>query len=201
MLPPAPAEAPSPAALAAMDDLRAEVAGCARCALAAVRRAPVFGEGPAPAGLLILGEAPGAAEDAAGRPFLGELGALLTRMLAAIGLDRAEVYIANAVKCRAPEGRRPEREEIAACRPLLERQIGIVSPRFILALGELAARSLFSPADEAAFEIAALRGRAHDVGGVSVLVTHHPTILRRDPGAKREAWEDLQLLRRLLDAE
>ncbi|GIX21553.1 MAG: hypothetical protein KatS3mg121_0336 [Gammaproteobacteria bacterium] len=179
------AEAPDWAALA-----RA-VAACTRCALHQSRTQTVFGVGAVDAAWMLVGEAPGAEEDAQGEPFVGRAGQLLNAMLEAVGLSRERVYIANVLKCRPPGNRDPKPEEIAACLPYLQRQIDWVAPRLILALGRVAAQTLL----ETDRPTSALRGRVHTLPGrgIPVVVTYHPAYLLRRPGEKRKAWADLQL--------
>jgi uracil-DNA glycosylase len=201
--PATPAAAPSeaPAALAAdvagqWESLRAEVLACTRCPLHATRTQGVFGVGPLRCDWLVIGEAPGAEEDRRGEPFVGAAGQLLDAMLRAIGLDRrSNVYIANILKSRPPGNRDPRPEEVAACLPYLERQIALLQPRIILAVGRIAAQNLL--ATEA--PLGRLRGRVHHLGERStpLVVTYHPAYLLRSPGEKRKAWEDLKFARSL----
>ncbi|WP_435018875.1 uracil-DNA glycosylase [Tundrisphaera sp. TA3] len=172
--------------------LAREVSGCVRCPhLAASRTQTVFGEGSATARLMFVGEAPGADEDASGRPFVGRSGALLTDMITkGMGLTREEVYIANILKSRPPENRNPLPEEIANCLPYLERQIQIVRPEFICLLGKIAASTLL----ETALPISRLRGKWHRYRGIPTIVTYHPSYLLRNPAGKKDAWADLQAL-------
>jgi len=185
-------------AVARMDwqALEAAVAGCRACGLCKTRRNTVFGVGDRSAELMIVGEAPGAEEDRKGEPFVGRAGMLLDNMLAALGLQRRQVYIANILKCRPPGNRNPSVEEAAACAPYLQRQIELVAPRMILAVGGVAAHNLLATEES----VGRLRGRAHLLPGGSreVLVTYHPAYLLRRPEQKAKAWADLQLLARLL---
>lgn len=177
------------------DALEAEIGDCKACALCERRKQAVPGVGDRQARWMLVGEAPGAEEDQRGEPFVGQAGRLLDNMLAAIGLKRGEdVYIANAVKCRPPHNRTPERGEIAACLPYLERQIALVQPRLLIALGRPAAQALL--AREIA--ISAARGRAFEHAGIPVVVTYHPAYLLRNPQDKAKAWEDLCFARRLM---
>jgi DNA polymerase len=173
----------------ALQALRAQVAACTRCALHRTRTQTVFGVGDARARLLVVGEAPGADEDAQGEPFVGRAGRLLDAMLLAIGLQRAQVYIANILKCRPPGNRDPRAEEVASCAGYLDRQIASVAPELILAVGRVAAQQLLGVATP----IARLRGREHQhpATATPVLVTYHPAYLLRSPLEKRRAWEDL----------
>ncbi len=195
----APAMAPvaSVASVAAMawDELAATVAACRACRLCEARKQAVFGVGDRNADWLFVGEGPGAEEDARGEPFVGQAGKLLDNMLAAIGLRRGEdVYIANAVKCRPPENRTPAPEEAAACRPYLERQIELLQPRLIVALGRPAAQTLL----QTEIRIAAARGKLHDYRGIPLIVTYHPAYLLRTLPDKAKAWEDLCFMRRTM---
>jgi uracil-DNA glycosylase len=171
--------------------LEARVSKCTRCALHAGRTRTVFGTGHRRAGWLIVGEAPGAEEDRRGEPFVGRAGKLLDAMLAAVGHERAEVYIANVVKCRPPENRDPRPEESDSCAPFLDRQVALLGPRVILAVGRIAAQRLLGT--EA--PVGRLRGRVHRYGAddIPVVVTWHPAYLLRRPEAKAEAWRDLVL--------
>jgi DNA polymerase len=177
------------------DRLRADALACRRCGLCETRTTVVFGEGSRTPRLMVVGEAPGADEDATGRPFVGKAGQLLTRMLAAIGLSREDVYIANVLKCRPPENRPPRPDEAASCRPYLQEQIRLLAPELILVLGNHAAKALLGT-DRG---ITSLRGRVTSTPeGVPALPTFHPAYLLRNPPAKREAWIDLQLAAKTL---
>jgi DNA polymerase len=168
--------------------LKTEVAGCTACPLHAKRTQTVFGVGDEQAEWLFVGEGPGAEEDARGEPFVGQAGKLLDNMLAAIGLRRGQnVYIANVVKCRPPGNRNPEPPEAAACEPFLTRQIALIRPKLLIALGRVAAVNLL--ARDAT--IASLRGRLHDYQGTPLVVTYHPAYLLRNLPDKAKAWEDL----------
>lgn len=169
--------------------LKAAVSGCTQCGLATTRMQTVFGVGDEMADWLLVGEAPGAEEDARGEPFVGKAGILLDNMLFAIGLERGKnVYIANVLKCRPPGNRNPLPEEVARCSPHLERQVALVQPKLILALGRFAVQSLLKT--EAS--IASLRGRLHEYQGVPVVVSYHPAYLLRNLLDKAKAWEDLK---------
>lgn len=165
-------------------------ATCRACALCEGRRSVVFGEGDPAARLMLIGEAPGADEDAQGRPFVGAAGMLLTKMIQALKLTRESVYIANTVKCRPPNNRTPLPEELAACRRYLDAQITLIRPRVICALGRTAANALLGTDQP----LGALRGRPQAIHGIPVIVTFHPAHLLRHPEAKRECWADLQRL-------
>jgi len=176
--------------------LRAEVLACRRCPLHATRTQGVFGVGPKRADWLVIGEAPGAEEDRRGEPFVGAAGQLLDAMLRAIGLDRrSNVYIANILKSRPPGNRDPRPEEVAACLPYLERQIALLQPKIMLAVGRIAAQNLLGTDAP----LGRLRGRVHHLGarGTPLVVTYHPAYLLRMPGDKRKAWEDLKFARSL----
>src|SRR3954469_8013991 len=185
--------ASSTEALAAIKaDIGAE---CTRCKLHTLgRRQVVFGVGNADADLMFVGEAPGADEDAQGIPFVGRAGQLLTKMIQAINLERDQVYIANVIKCRPPQNRNPEPDEIATWEPFLFQQIAAIKPRVIVALGSFAAKTLLR-SDEA---ISRLRGRVYDFRGAKLIPTFHPSFLLRSPDRKRDAWEDLKRARALL---
>jgi DNA polymerase len=175
--------------------LREAVRTCQRCDLAKSRTQGVFGVGDTRAQWLIVGEAPGADEDRLGEPFVGQAGKLLDAMLAALGLRRGEnVYIANVLKSRPPGNRDPRPEEVASCLPYLERQIDLIQPKIILALGRFAAQSLLGTDTS----ISRLRGGIHAYRGVPLVVTYHPAYLLRNPPDKSKAWEDLCLARRVL---
>ncbi len=171
--------------------VREDLGECTRCALHKGRKQIVFGVGNPRAELMFVGEGPGADEDEQGEPFVGRAGQLLTRMIEdGMGLRRADVYIANVVKCRPPGNRTPEREECDTCSPFLLRQIEAIAPRVIVCLGAVAARTLL----EVNESMGALRGRWHDFRGTRLAVTYHPAYLLRDPRQKGEAWKDLQMV-------
>ena len=171
--------------------LATEVSGCTRCAeLARCRTQTVFGVGDPHAELCFVGEAPGADEDAQGEPFVGAAGQLLTRIIAAMGLERGQVYICNVLKCRPPGNRTPSPDEVANCRGFLDRQLDIIRPKFICALGAVAAKTLL----DSALSIGRLRGRLHNYRGIPVICTYHPAYLLRTPEAKKDVWEDIQML-------
>ena len=171
--------------------LQQQVQECQACALYERRTHVVFGEGNIHADIMFVGEGPGREEDAQGRPFVGPAGQLLDKMLAAIGLSRDDVYIANIVKCRPPQNRVPMEEEAQACLPYLRAQTGLVKPRIIVCLGATAAKYIYDPN----VRITKERGIWKEKKGVWILPTYHPAALLRDPDKKREAWEDLQNLR------
>jgi DNA polymerase len=171
-----------------LKEVREELGDCKRCKLHRTRKTLVFGEGNEKAILLLVGEGPGYEEDIQGRPFVGKAGQLLTKILQSIQLEREEVYIANIVKCRPPQNRNPEPEEVQACRPFLLKQIQVLQPKIICALGSVAAQSLLQTGEK----ITALRGRSFDFDGIRVVPTYHPAYLLRNPERKREVWEDMK---------
>ena len=171
------------------DELRTAVSGCTRCRLHETRTQTVFGVGNPAADWLIIGEAPGAEEDRRGEPFVGRAGRLLDEMLRAIGEARSSVFIANVLKCRPPNNRDPKPDESAACRSYLERQIELINPRIILAVGRIAAQQLL--ATDA--PVGRMRGKVHRLGDVPLIVTYHPAYLLRSPTQKRKSWDDLCL--------
>ena len=179
------------------DELRDCVAGCTRCELSNSRTQTVFGIGNPDADWMIIGEAPGAEEDRRGEPFVGRAGQLLDQMLLAIGQRRESVFIANILKCRPPNNRDPKPAEAAACRQYLERQIELLQPRIILAVGRIAAQNLL----ESDATIGHMRERQHEspyqLGGIPLVVTYHPAYLLRSPSQKRKSWSDLCLAVRL----
>ena len=178
-----------------LDDLNAAVCGCKRCALGSTRTNFVFGAGNPDAGIMFIGEAPGADEDAQGVPFVGRAGKLLTRMIEAMKLTRDEVYIGNILKCRPPNNRDPKPEEIEMCEPILLKQIEIIKPAVICALGRISGQTLL----RTKATLGSLRGSIHDYHGVKFIVTYHPAALLRNPNWKKPAWEDLKLVRREFD--
>ncbi|MEY4761452.1 MAG: hypothetical protein RLZZ200_1308 [Pseudomonadota bacterium] len=192
---PAPWPVPTVAGVDGWPALEAEVSGCVMCPLHGGRTRTVFGVGDRLAEWMVIGEAPGAEEDRQGEPFVGRAGQLLDAMLRAIDLPRQDVFIANILKCRPPGNRDPEPAEIARCRPFLDRQIELIRPRILLAVGRIAAQSLLGTDSP----IGRLRGQVHRFGdsGTPLVVTYHPAYLLRSPGEKRKAWEDLKLARRV----
>ncbi len=180
---------------AQLADFHESIRDCRMCGLSEGRRTVVFGSGSPNAGLLFVGEAPGADEDRTGLPFVGSAGALLTRMIEAIGFQREDVYIANVIKCRPPANRDPLPAELETCRPYLERQIALIQPVAICALGRFAAQTLLKT-DEPLGE---LRGQLFTYRGIPLIATYHPAALLRNRQWKRPAWQDLQLLRRVYD--
>jgi uracil-DNA glycosylase len=181
---------------AELSALAATVAACTRCRLAEGRTQVVFGSGNPAAELMFVGEGPGAEEDRQGLPFVGAAGELLTRIIQAIEMTRDDVYIANVVKCRPPGNRDPQPDEVAACRGYLDKQIALVRPRILVALGKVAALALLG--NDA--PIGRLRGQWFQVQGIPTMVTYHPAALLRNPALKRPTWEDMQQVRDLLRA-
>lgn len=182
--------------LGSLEELREVALGCPRCRLAETRRTVVFGEGVATARVMVVGEAPGAEEDRAGRPFVGKAGQLLDTLLASVGFERESVYICNVIKCRPPGNRNPEPEEVEACSPYLLRQIELIAPTVILALGAFAAQTLLGSETK----ISKLRGAVHDFRGIPLVPTYHPAALLRNGSWIRPVWDDLQRLRQIADA-
>ena len=187
---------PTPAA-PALDwtALENQVAGCTRCGLHETRTQTVFGTGNRNADWLIIGEAPGADEDKAGEPFVGRAGMLLTEMLLAAGYQRNDVYIANILKCRPPDNRNPRPDEVQCCQAYLQRQIELLQPRIILAVGKIAAHGLLDSTET----VGRLRGTQHLYGvkKIPLVVTYHPAYLLRSPMEKRKVWADLQFAQRI----
>jgi DNA polymerase len=170
---------------------------CRRCKLCDGRTTVVFGIGNPRADLVVIGEGPGADEDAQGKPFVGRAGQLLTKMLESVHISRDEVYITNTVKCRPPGNRNPEADELATCAPFLAAQLGVIQPRVILALGNVATQALLGTKES----IGKLRGRVHPYGAAVLIPTFHPAFLLRNPGQeyRRMAWDDLKLAKREYD--
>jgi uracil-DNA glycosylase family 4 len=167
---------------------REDLGECTRCKLHKTRNKIVFGDGSPKADLVFIGEGPGADEDAQGLPFVGRAGKLLTQMIEAMGLQRGDVYICNVVKCRPPENRQPEKDEVTACSPFLFRQLDVLKPKVIVCLGSTAAQTLL----QTNRGISHFRGEWLDFRGYRMLATYHPAYLLRNPGAKGEVWKDLQ---------
>jgi DNA polymerase len=176
-------------------DVATLIAACRKCKLCEGRTNTVPGEGLATARLVVVGEGPGRTEDETGRPFVGRAGELLTKILAAINLPREQVFICNVVKCRPPENRLPQYDEIAACLPYLYRQIELVKPKVILAMGGTAAQTLLNTKQS----LGALRNQIHRFRGIPLIVTYHPAALLRNPNWKRPTWDDVRIAARLLD--
>ena len=188
------ADTESPGDRAAWSELETAVAECTRCELHTSRTQAVFGVGNRNADLLIIGEAPGRDEDLQGEPFVGRAGQLLNAMLAAIGFQREQVYIANILKCRPPNNRDPSPEEAACCHPWLQQQIDLVNPKVILAIGRIAAHNLLNTD----VSVGSMRGKQHSYNGIPLIVSYHPAYLLRKPVEKRKSWQDLKLVRSLL---
>jgi len=179
----------------ALAAVRTEIGDCTRCKLHTLGRTQVvFGVGNPNADLMFVGEAPGADEDVQGIPFVGRAGQLLTKIIEAIGMKREEVYIANVIKCRPPQNRNPEPDEVETCEPFLFRQIDVIQPKVIVALGKFGAQTLLRTLDP----ISRLRGRVFEYRGSKLIPTFHPAYLLRNPSSKREVWEDMKLVRKLL---
>jgi DNA polymerase len=179
----------------ALRAIREEIGDCTRCKLHGLgRKQIVFGVGNPSADLMFVGEAPGADEDIQGIPFVGRAGQLLTKIIEAIGLARDDVYIANVIKCRPPENRNPEPDEVESCEPFLFQQIDRIQPKVIVALGTFAAKALLKTQDS----ISRLRGRTYDYRGAKLIPTFHPAFLLRSPDRKRDVWEDMKKVRALL---
>jgi uracil-DNA glycosylase len=175
--------------------VRTEIGDCTRCKLHGLgRKQIVFGVGNPDADLMFVGEAPGGDEDIQGIPFVGRAGQLLTKIIEAIGLTREEVYIANVIKCRPPGNRNPEQDEVETCEPFLFKQIDVIKPKVIVALGKFGTQTLLRTLDP----ISRLRGRVFTYRGAKLVPTFHPAYLLRNPASKREVWEDMKLVRRLL---
>ena len=182
-----------------LNALRTEIGpDCTRCKLHTLgRRQVVFGVGNPNADLMFVGEAPGADEDIQGEPFVGRAGQLLTKIIEAIGMTRADVYIANVIKCRPPQNRNPEPDEVEQCEPFLFRQIETIKPKVIVALGKFAAQSLLKTTEP----ITRLRGREYKYRNAILMPTFHPAFLLRNPSSKREVWEDMKRVRAILTQE
>ncbi|HEX4347348.1 MAG TPA: uracil-DNA glycosylase [Vicinamibacterales bacterium] len=179
----------------ALAAIRADIGDCTRCKLHTLgRQQVVFGVGNPNADLMFVGEAPGADEDIKGEPFVGRAGQLLTKIIEAIDLRREDVYIANVIKCRPPQNRNPEPDEVETCEPFLFRQIDVIKPKVIVALGKFGAQTLLTTLEP----ISRLRGRVFDYRGSKLVPTFHPAYLLRNPSSKREVWEDMKLVKTLL---
>src|SRR5437016_1108346 len=180
--------------VSALKIIREDIGDCTRCVLHKGRTNLVFGVGNVNADIMFVGEGPGADEDAQGEPFVGRAGQLLNNMIVAMGIKREDVYIANVVKCRPPGNRTPEKDECDTCSPFLLRQIEVIRPKVIVALGAVAAKNLLAINDS----MANLRGRWYDFRGSKLAVTYHPAYLLRDPRQKKETWKDLQMVMKYL---
>ena len=184
-----------PLAALSLAGIAERIGSCRGCALCKGRNKTVPGHGPGDARLMVVGEGPGATEDEQGLPFVGRAGDLLTEILGAIEMPRERVFICNVVKCRPPSNRKPQPDEIAACLPYLYRQIELVKPAVILAMGGTAAETLLSTKQP----LSQLRARVHDFRGIPLVVTYHPAALLRNPHWKKPTWDDVRIARRLLD--
>jgi len=187
---------PSAPAFESLPALRAHIGDCTRCKLHRLgRKQVVFGVGNPNARLMFVGEGPGADEDEQGEPFVGKAGQLLTKIIEAIGLKRSDVYIANVIKCRPPNNRNPEPDEVATCQPFLFAQLDLIKPKVVVALGNFAAHALLG----SDAPISRLRGRVQEFrGGAKLIPTFHPAFLLRTPERKRDVWEDMKKVRALL---
>jgi DNA polymerase len=175
--------------------IREDIGDCQRCRLAGTRKTIVFGQGHPNARLMFVGEAPGADEDEQGLAFVGKAGQLLTKIIEAIGLSREDVFIANVLKCRPPQNRNPEPDEVISCQPFLEKQIETIRPKVLVGLGKFGAHWLLKTAEP----ITRIRGRLGEYNGITVMPTYHPAYLLRNPGAKKDVWEDMKVVRALLN--
>jgi DNA polymerase len=191
----APVFTPEGAALPDLEGVRGWIGDCQRCKLAGGRKTIVFGQGNPEARLMFVGEAPGADEDEQGLAFVGRAGQLLTDIIEkGLKIPRRDVFIANVLKCRPPQNRNPEPDEILSCQPFLEKQIALIRPTVLVGLGKFSAQWLFKSMEP----ISRLRGRIGDYDGIKVVPTFHPAYLLRNPGAKKDVWEDMKVVRRLL---
>jgi DNA polymerase len=178
-------------------EVRKELGDCKRCKLHRTRKTIVFGEGHEKATLMFIGEGPGYDEDVQGKPFVGRAGQLLTKIIESINLSREGVYIANIIKCRPPQNRNPEPDEIQSCHPFLMKQISVIQPKIICALGTFSAHTLLNTETK----ITSLRGKFYNLEGIKVIPTYHPAFLLRNPEKKREVWEDMKKISDLLGSE
>jgi DNA polymerase len=194
---PIPSSPPVNTASDSLQALATDLEGCTRCKLCSGRKTIVIGEGNPQARLVFVGEGPGEQEDLKGRPFVGKAGQLLDRMIEAIGLKRSDVYICNVVKCRPPGNRNPEADEIESCAPFLARQLDLIRPQIVVALGKFAAQTLL----QTETPISRLRGDFKPYRGAQLMPTFHPAYLLRNPESKKEAWEDLQKVAKELGLE
>jgi uracil-DNA glycosylase family 4 len=174
-----------------LDAIRADIGDCQRCKLASTRTTIVFGSGNPNAEIVFVGEAPGYEEDQQGLPFVGEAGRLLTRIIESIGITREDAYICNILKCRPPNNRNPEPDEVLVCSPFLKRQIAAIRPKIVCCLGKFAAQTML----QSGAPISKLRGEFHDIDGMRIIATFHPAYLLRSPEKKREVWEDMKQIR------
>lgn len=181
--------------ISTLEEVRKGLGDCKRCKLHRTRRTIVFGEGNEKATLMFIGEGPGYDEDVQGKPFVGRAGQLLTKIIESIHLSREEVYIANIIKCRPPQNRNPEPDEIESCNPFLLKQIHAIRPRVICALGTFSAQTLL----KTDIKITALRGKVYDFDGIKVIPTYHPAFLLRNPDKKKEVWKDMKKIAECLN--
>lgn len=179
-----------------LESIRADLGNCRRCGLSSTRKKIVFGFGNPSAHLVFVGEAPGREEDLVGDPFVGEAGKLLDKILLAIGLRRKDVYICNVLKCRPPQNRDPQSEEVSICEGFLKRQIDVIKPQVIVGLGRFAVQSLL----KSTIPISRLRGEWQNYQGIPFMPTYHPAYLLRNPDGKRDVWEDMKEVKRRLDS-
>jgi len=191
------ADEPGQSTMITLEDVRKELGDCKRCKLHRTRKTIVFGEGNEKATLMFIGEGPGYDEDVQGRPFVGKAGQLLTKIIQSINLSREEVYIANIIKCRPPQNRNPEPDEIQNCHPFLMKQISVIQPKIICALGTFSAHTLL----KTDAKITALRGKLYNLEGIKVIPTYHPAFLLRNPEKKREVWEDMKKIAELIQTQ
>lgn len=178
-----------------LKELHDAICDCLKCPLGPTRTKFVFGTGSPNAGVMFIGEAPGADEDAQGEPFVGRAGQLLTKIIESVGMKREDVYICNIIKCRPPNNRAPLPTEVETCTPYLLRQIELIRPKFIISLGRTAAQWLLNTTDN----LGKMRGKIHDYNGVQLIVTYHPAALLRNPEWKRPTWEDMKMFRKAYD--
>jgi uracil-DNA glycosylase family 4 len=179
-----------------LEKIREDIGDCQRCKLCSTRTRIVFGSGNPEAKLVFVGEAPGADEDVQGLPFVGRAGQLLTKIIDSINLKREDVYICNVIKCRPPNNRFPEKDEISTCSPFLQRQLEVIKPRIICCLGAAAAQTILKTKSSVAW----IRGRFQDYRGAKLIVTYHPAYLLRNPEAKKDVWEDMKKIKALLES-
>ncbi len=192
------ADEPGQSTMITLEDVRKELGDCKRCKLHRGRKTIVFGEGNEKATLMLIGEGPGYDEDVQGRPFVGRAGQLLTRIIQSMHLQREEVYIANIIKCRPPQNRNPEPDEIESCSPFVRKQIDAIRPRVVCALGTFSAQTLL----KTTARISALRGKVYNLDNITVIPTYHPAFLLRNPEKKKDVWEDMKrVLERLREEE
>jgi uracil-DNA glycosylase len=187
---PKPAQSSTPMTVT-LQTIRDEMGDCRRCKLAPLRTNLVFGSGNSNADLVFVGEAPGSDEDQKGLPFVGRAGQLLTKIIESIDLKREDVYICNVLKCRPPENRNPEPDEVASCNPFLRKQLAAIGPKVVCCLGTFAAQTVM----QTSAPISKLRGKFHDIDGIRVIATFHPAYLLRSPDKKRDVWEDMKQIR------